>query len=236
VSAAEERLADDPTSELWGEHRARYRYTLRWAAGQRVLDIACGAGFGLRMLRDAGSCAVGMDYDFPALRGHDHVACADAACLPVRDATFDLIVSFETLEHVPNARAMLRELRRVLRPGGRLVLSTPNRDFRITTNPFHVQEFTAEELRALLCESFAEVCIHGQYPTARYRFVPFLMQQPHWDAREVAWKVLNRLPYPVKNRLAHVLSGQPWYPDETAYRFAPDEFHGAHALLAVARC
>ena len=235
MSAAEERLADDPTSELWGEHRARYRYTLQWAAGQRVLDIASGAGFGLRMLRLAGARGVGMDYDLAALRGREHVACAAAARLPVPDAMFDLVVSFETLEHVPNARAMLRELRRVLRPGGRLVLSTPNREYRATTNPFHVQEFTAEELRALLCESFADVCIHGQYSSEHYRFVPFLMQQPHWDVREVAWKVLNRLPYRVKNCLAYALSGQPWYPDETAYRFAPNEFRGAHALLAVAR-
>jgi SAM-dependent methyltransferase len=236
VSAAEERLADHPMSELWGEHRARYRFALQWAAGQRVLDIACGAGFGLRMLREAGARGVGIDYDLAALHGHDQVACADAAHLPVSDATFDLVVSFETLEHVPNARAMLRELRRVLRPGGQLVLSTPNRDFRTTSNPFHVQEFTAAELRSLLCESFAEVRIHGQYPTASYRFVPFLMRQPHWwDVREVAWKVLNRLPYRMKNRLGYALSGQPWYPDETAYRFAPDEFGGAHALIAVAR-
>jgi len=235
MSAAEERLANDSTSELWGEHRARYRFALQWAAGQRVLDIACGAGFGLCMLREAGARATGMDYDVSTLRGIDQVACADAARLPLPDRTVDLAVSFETIEHVPDAAAMLRELRRVLREGGCLVLSTPNRAFRASANPFHVQEFTADELRALLCSHFESVAIYGQWPTQHYRYVPFLMRQPHWDPAEVVWKLLNRLPYPLKDGVARALTGRSWYPGEADYRFERDALEGAHALLAVAR-
>jgi SAM-dependent methyltransferase len=239
MSGAEERLADDPTSELWGEHRARYRFATQWAdKGRDVLDMACGAGFGLLMLRAAGAMAFGVDYDGGALRGQRAVACADAAHLPFRESTFDLVTSFETLEHVPDAAAMLRELRRVLRPGGRLVLSTPNRAFlqlqRQSDNPFHVQEFTAEELRALLSECFRRVCIYGQRPSAHYRYVPFLMVEANWRPTEVAWKVLNRLPYAIKTGIAQQMGRKPWYPGEEDWRFVPDDTVGAHALLAVA--
>jgi SAM-dependent methyltransferase len=281
VNAAEERLANDPESELWGEHRSRYRFAIQgsgvrdqgsgaadgqfpsgrraaglvadglFADGQRaldgliVLDVACGAGFGLQMLRQAGACPIGVDYDASALSEvRDRQAGArllrgDATRLPLQDASIDLVVSFETLEHVPDAAALVAEIRRVLKPGGRLVLSTPNRRFgppeRHTGNPFHVREFTADELRDLLRESFEQVQLYGQRPTAAYRYVPFLMLEPHSEPSALAWKLLVRLPFGVKNRLALALSGRPVYPGEEDYRFVADACEGAHALVAVAR-
>lgn len=187
------------------------------------------------MLREAGGRVVGMDYDVTTLRQSTNVACADAGRLPVADATFDVITSFETLEHVPDAEAMLRELRRVLRPDGTLVLSTPNRSFRESENPYHVQEFTADELRTLLYQYFGAVTIYGQRPSQRYRFVPFLMLEPTWSPAEVTWKLLNRLPYVLKNTLAHAAGGRAWYPSEAEWRFTSEDVDGAHALLAVAR-
>lgn len=241
---AEERLSNDPTSELWGEHRARYRYAARMTHGKRVLDVATGAGFGLRMLRASGACAVGLDYDAAAL--HEvrlrHATAplihGDAGNLPFHDAAMDVVVSFETIEHVPNAAAMVAEVRRVLKPGGSLVLSTPNRAFgppeRHTANPFHIQEFTADELRALLERHFAAVLVYGQRPDPAYRFVPFLMVQPDYSPRALAWKLMARLPFAARDRLARLLSGMPFFPGEDDYTFDVDT-RGAHALLAVAR-
>lgn len=242
--AAEERLGNDPTSELWGEHRSRYRFAARQAAGLRVLDIACGAGFGLEMLRQAGARAIGMDLDAEALstcrRGYPcaPVSRADAAHLPLPDESMDLVVSFETLEHVPDAEAVVAELARVLRPGGRLVLSTPNRVFgppeRHAGNPYHVREFDAEELRALLRERFERVAIHGQWVSARFRFVPYLMVQPERSLAAFLWKLQNRLPFAVKERIARVLGGRSFYPGEEDYYFLAERWEGSHALLAVA--
>ena len=236
MSAAEERLGRDPTSELWGEHRSRYRFAAQWVAGKRVLDVACGAGFGLEMLRAAGACAIGVDLDFAPLRGSRRQVQADAARLPLADASMDVIVSFETIEHVPDARALVHELRRVLRPGGVLVLSTPNREFgppeRHTGNPFHVQEFTAPQLEALLGESFDDVQLYGQRPDPSYRFVPYLMVERNLSPEALAWKALNRLPFGVKERFARGVSGRSFYPSEADYRF--DGTGGAHALVAVA--
>jgi O-antigen biosynthesis protein len=245
VSAAEERLANDPTSELWGEHRSRYRFAARFVSGQRVLDMACGAGLGLSILEAARAWPVGVDYDAHALSevratmDSTHLICADAARLPFPNASVDAVVSFETIEHVPDAGAMVAELRRVLKPGGQLVLSTPNKAFgppeRHTANKFHIREFTADELRELLTERFAEVQLYGQRPSVTYRYVPFLMVQPHYEPAALAWRMLVRLPFGVRNGLALALSGRPFYPSEDDYCFEPDATDGSHALLAVAR-
>src|SRR4051812_21353563 len=139
----------------------------------RVLDLASGAGFGLQMLRGVGSRVVGLDYDPLALgevrrlEPASSLVRGDATRLPLGDESVDAVVSFETLEHVPDAEVMVGEIRRVLAPGGYLVLSTPNRAFgppERHANPFHIKEFTADELRALLERYFAQVALYGQRP------------------------------------------------------------------------
>jgi SAM-dependent methyltransferase len=196
------------------------------------------------MLETAGGRVIGVDYDGPSLRrirdavNQAAVVRADAMRLPLRTASIDLAVSFETIEHVLDVRAVVCELRRVLRPGGQLVLSTPNRAFgppaRHTANPFHVQEFTADELRALLEERFSTVTLFGQRPAAHYRYVPFLMVEPHVEPSALLWKTLVRLPFGWKNGLALALHGRPFYPGETDYCFETESTAGAHALLAIA--
>jgi hypothetical protein len=133
---------------------------------------------------------------------------------------------------------MVAELRRILKPGGRLVLSTPNKSFGPpalhTGNPFHIQEFTAAQLHALLRERFAEVRLYGQHPAASYRYVPFRMVERHLEPAALAWKLLARLPFSVRNLVALGVSGRPFYPSERDYVFAVDTWADAHALLAVA--
>ena len=238
MSGAEERLRNDPTSELWGEHRARYRFALeRLGPGQRVLDVACGAGFGLEILSGAGMPAIGVDYDHVPLAGLREprtVVQADGTRIPFNACSFDAVVSFETLEHVSDAAALIAEVRRVLTPDGQLILSTPNRAFRESANPFHIREFAADELRSLLDEHFSEVQLFGQRPSANFRYVPFLMVQRDRSPRALVWKAMARLPFAIKNRLALALTGRPFYPGEADYRFERDT-DGAHVLLAVAR-
>jgi SAM-dependent methyltransferase len=151
----------------------------------------------------------------------------------------DHVTSMETIEHVQDARALVAEVRRVLKPAGSFVLSTPNRAFgppeRHTGNPFHIREFTADELRQVLCEHFNSVQLFGQRPSPAYRFVPFLMVDQTYAPDALAWKLMLRLPFAIRDALARSVSGRPFYPGENDYRFDPEVTDNAHALLAVAR-
>lgn len=245
TAPAEERLGNDPRSELWGEHRARYRFAIgQGVGGRRVLDVACGAGFGVQMLLQAGACAVGMDLDSAALAESRRLlprallARADATRLPLPDASVDLVVSCETLEHVPDPEGLVADFARVLVPAGRLVLSTPNLSFGPPSlhegNPFHLKEFTPAELRDLLLRHFGQVTLYGQRVDAHYEFVPFLMVERDLRPRAVLFKLQNRLPHVLKENIARAVGGRPFYPGERDYRFEAEATDGAHTLVAVA--
>jgi SAM-dependent methyltransferase len=165
LEATGERLVPEAAAGelVLAEHLARYRLAARLAAGRRVLDVACGEGYGTAMLAAAGAASVvGVDVDEPTAR---HAAAryeidarvGDVAALPLDDASFDLAVSFETIEHVGDPDRALDELRRVLAPDGLLIISTPNsREYRVP-NPFHVRELDPDEFLAALRARFAVV-------------------------------------------------------------------------------
>ncbi len=102
--------------------------------------------------------------------GNVSLQVADATRLPVRDAAYNLFVSFETIEHLEDDRAFLAEVARVLKPGGAFICSTPNRNLMDPGtsirdkpfNPFHVREYTLKELEPLLQQFFASVSWLGQ--------------------------------------------------------------------------
>jgi ubiquinone/menaquinone biosynthesis C-methylase UbiE len=153
------------------EHLARYAWASRFAPGRRVLDAACGMAYGTAMLARAGaSQAVGIDVDEGLIEEVRRVAppnvsfdVGDVRQLPYADDEFDLIVCFETIEHVPDPERVLDELKRVLKPGGMLALSTPNRDVYAPGNPFHLRELTSNELESELTSRFRSVVIRRQH-------------------------------------------------------------------------
>lgn len=133
-----ERLVLGQSPELTEEeHLARYRFAIDLVFGRRVADIACGTGYGATMLAENGAKEVlGMDISEEALLAarehcpHPRVsfAIADAQNLTsMQDGAFDVVVSFETIEHLNNVRAYIGEMARILRPGGKFVVSTPDR-------------------------------------------------------------------------------------------------------------
>jgi SAM-dependent methyltransferase len=195
-----ERVVPGLTPErILADHIARYRFAADRVAGLRTLDVACGSGYGARMLAAGGAAGVlGVDLSAEAIHhARTHFATAgvsflvaDAAALPLPRASRDAIVSFETIEHVPDQHAFLREMAHVLRSGGLFICSTPNRP--ITTNsdapdavstPFHTREFTAAEFLDLLRRhGFLARRLYGQRvfpslcaaPVVRRRLLPWL--------------------------------------------------------------
>ncbi len=164
-------------------HLSRYQFAARYARGKIVLDVACGTGYGAYMLSQVALKAVGADVSFASLsfaRDQYNIAnlkfvCLDAHKLPFGEDSFEVVTSLETLEHLVEPEGFLEECVRVLRPGGFLVLSTPNRDshfwpsgiaqrsplvegllgrikelHRALVNPFHHREFDYHELKGIV--------------------------------------------------------------------------------------
>lgn len=164
-----ERFVPGIAGEIAHEHWHRYAFARRFAAGKRVLDVACGEGYGSALLAGVATSVAGVDIAEDAI-AHARVVYAgrtgltfepgSATALPLPDGAVDLVVSFETLEHLPrdDQPRMLAEFARVLNHDGLLLLSAPNpseystaRNYR---NPFHLHEPPRDELERLLDVTF----------------------------------------------------------------------------------
>ena len=170
-----ERFIPGAQGEIWMEHWHRYHFVAPLAAGKRVLDVACGEGYGSALLARHAARTTGVDISEAAIAharkaygGTANLAFVAAPCtkLPLADASVDVVVSFETIEHIQEQEEFLDEIARVLAPDGVLVLSCPNKreytDRRGYTNEFHVKELYREELAALLARRFPETAWFGQ--------------------------------------------------------------------------
>jgi SAM-dependent methyltransferase len=164
-----ERYVPGTRGEIAHEHWHRYAFARDLVARRRVLDVACGEGYGAALLAQVATDVAGVDIDASTL---DHARSryarianlsflhGSAARLPIADASIDAVVSFETIEHLPQAdqAPMLDEFARVLAAGGFVVLSSPNRpeysEGRGYVNPFHVHELDREELHTLVSARF----------------------------------------------------------------------------------
>ena len=157
--------------QVFREHEARYVFASKFVDGKRVLDVACGLGIGTQSLLRAGAqTCVGLDVDQLAVAyaksAYENCVFAqcDATSLCLADDAVDVVVSFETIEHLRDHVSFLRECKRVLRPGGILICSTPNRVLSRwgEPNPFHLQELELEEFDYLLRRSFPEITLYSQ--------------------------------------------------------------------------
>src|SRR5947199_354237 len=161
-----ERFVPSCTGQLLYEHLHRYAVAAALADGKRVLDIACGEGYGSNLLAATAAQVIGVDIASEVIAHarqayqKENLIFREGSCLniPIEDHSIDLVVSFETIEHIDEPLAFLQELKRVLAVDGALIMSSPDKaeytDRTGATNPFHKRELYHEEFLLLLKQHF----------------------------------------------------------------------------------
>jgi ubiquinone/menaquinone biosynthesis C-methylase UbiE len=169
-----ERFVPGVGGQIKYEHLHRYALSMEFAAGKSVLDIASGEGYGAALLAQVAEVVTGVDID-PDSINHSkhryyypnlHFSVGSCQSIPLPDESVDLVTSFETIEHHEFHEEMMREFKRVLKPDGVLIISSPNRlvysDEPHYSNPFHVKELYFDEFNKLLGQHFKHTLIYGQ--------------------------------------------------------------------------
>ena len=180
--------------------------------GGRVLEIGTGTGYGIDIIAPNVEHFVTMDKtrseELGAIPANVEFKEGIVPPIPFADESFDYVVSFQVIEHIKRDKEFVREVHRVLKKGGKFIVSTPNRPMSLTRNPWHVREYTAEQFSQLL-SLFAEVEALGVGGNERVwsyyeknresvrritRFDIFRMQwwMPRW-VLQIPYDILNRL-------------------------------------------
>lgn len=147
---------------VYGEHIVRYEAAGDIVKDKVVLDIASGSGYGTSHLAQSAKKVYGVDVDKDAIAyakknyaaKNIEFVLGDGTKIPLADNLVDVIVSFETIEHIENYETFMKEVSRVLKPDGLLILSTPNDVEFPETNHFHIHEFEKKELEGLVAKYF----------------------------------------------------------------------------------
>ncbi len=230
MSTAERVSYSDPSD---GFVLARSVLAYRRAAeivGGDVLEIGTGNGYGVEILAEKCRSLTTVDKYMPQnpTPAKDNVSFRRMRVPPLgfEDASFDFVVAFQVVEHIRDDHFFLSEITRVLRPGGRLVITTPNRPMSLTRNPWHVREYSAQEFGELLGRYFREVEMAGI--VGNERAMEYYERNRDGVRRVLRWDVLRlsrwlprwllRVPYDLANRLnrRRLMGGDAITPDDYA--------------------
>jgi ubiquinone/menaquinone biosynthesis C-methylase UbiE len=170
---AEDQSSNREAYLIYLIHLATYKYCIPFVTGKKVLDYGCGTGYGTSLIGKYCTQITGIDISPEAInyaRSHFSVPNlsylqikpAEIAPLPFPDGSFDVVLSFQVIEHVQDVSAYLREIDRVLAPAGRVAIATPDRSARLFSfqkpwNIWHLREYTQKQLHDTLSEYFSNI-------------------------------------------------------------------------------
>ncbi|MFC0183928.1 Methyltransferase domain-containing protein [Pseudarcicella hirudinis] len=211
--ASSEIISDNPVHQ-----RLLFPYVeaARMVSGN-LLEIGCGTGRGVAVLGNSVTNYTGVDKNEPLMtkltQEYPDFKFIDMFLPPLKgleDNSFDFIVTFQVIEHIEDDNEFIKEAHRVLKPGGKLILTTVNRKYSLSRNPWHVREYLAGELKGLILKHFSAIQtkgVHGNEKVMAYyeenkksvqritRFDIFNLQYrlPRW---------MLQIPYDIANRLS----------------------------------
>lgn len=180
-----------------------------------LLEIGCGEGRGVHLLQDKVSSFTGID-KIPEVVDNLSASFPDASFkqanippLDFADAQFDTVISFQVIEHIKDDRKYLEEIARVLKPGGKALITTPNIKKSLSRNPWHIREYTAKQLKKLCQPYFSEVKMLGV--TGNDKVMEYYEQNKASVNKLMRFDILNlqyrlpafmlKIPYEFMNRL-----------------------------------
>ncbi len=133
-----------------------YEFAVNYVKGKHTADIGCADGYGTQFLADYTQSTVGVDYSEATLvdARRKHAAKTNLSFIsgsvppiPLPDNSVDVLTAFQFIEHIHERAGFMKDVKRVLKPGGTFLCSTPNNKMSIARNPFHVHEYTFDEIR-----------------------------------------------------------------------------------------
>jgi 2-polyprenyl-3-methyl-5-hydroxy-6-metoxy-1,4-benzoquinol methylase len=224
------------------KHLALYKFVSSYTTRKRALDLGCGEGYGSDALAHTAHFIVATDRDVAAVmharqkyaRGNLGFVACDAQFLPFRAESFETVVSFEVIEHIPSVRKYLEEIKRVTTGTGVVIISTPNRILRLLPfqkpwNRFHLREYAARDLKRTVSAIFTQVQVCGITATStileiekrRVRQNP-LIAYPKMIARIVLPRAVYAWLKQIRARLFRPVAAPP--PDFDPAQFSVDHF------------
>ena len=212
MQTAERSSGHDPSEQVI-YNRCLYAYKAASAIVKgNIIELGSGEGYGIQMLAPLAQHYLAVDKFNTDISGQTNVEFRKQL-LPslagIADNTFDFAVSFQVIEHIRDDKDFISEIHRVLKPGGKLLLSTPNRPMSLTRNPWHIREYSAAELANTVGGSFGKVEVKGVYGSPvvmeyHERNKSSVQRITRFDILKLQYRLprwLLQIPYDIMNRL-----------------------------------
>ena len=212
MQTAERSTGKDPSEQVI-YNRCLFAYEA--ASGivkGNIIELGSGEGYGIQLLAPLAGQYLAVDKFDTDISGHANVEFRKQL-LPslagIADNSFDFAVTFQVIEHIQDDKAFVKEIHRVLKPGGKLLLTTPNRLMSLTRNPWHIREYTSAELKNIMSSVFSSVEMKGVYGNEK-------VMDYHWKNKASVEKItrfdilklqyrlprqLLQIPYDLLNRM-----------------------------------